>query len=77
MVVKNYPISIEQAKIYKNYMLANKKKLVGNIKGTSRLFPNYVPVILDDILVDVTIGNTMDIFEQNMHYKDLMLSTNY
>ena len=73
----SYPISIEQAKIYKNYMLANKKKLVGNIKGTSRLFPNYVPVILDDILVDVTIGNTMDIFEQNMHYKDLMLSTNY
>ena len=71
-----YPVTIERAKLYREYMLDKKQKLVGNIKATSRIFPNYRPVIMNDVLIDSYIGNEMDVFEQNMYYDKLMLSTN-
>lgn len=71
-----YPIDLNKAKLYRSYMLANKQKLVGNIKATSRLYPNYVPILQDGNVVDV-ISYDMDIFEQNFHYRTLMLSTDY
>jgi len=59
-------------------MLANKKKLVGNIKTTSRHFPNYRAIISDfNDLTNVVIGQELDIFEQNMYYDNITLSTNY
>jgi hypothetical protein len=70
----NYPTSLEQARIYRNYMLANKRKLVGNIKAISRLYPKYTPV-LDKFsnIVDV-VTELEDVFEQNFNYDRLTLS---
>jgi hypothetical protein len=69
----NHPIDLEQAKIYRSYMLANKKKLIGNIKSVSRLYPMYTPVLKDGNIVDVTFYDT-DIVKQNFEFERLMLS---
>jgi len=73
----NYPVTIEQAKVYRSYMLANKQKLVGNVKGISRLFPTYTAIINNDELTDVKLGVELDVFEQNMYYSQIMLETDY
>ena len=70
-----YPVNIVQARLFREYQLQIRKKLIGNIKGTARLYPNFVPVIEDSKLVDIKLGETMDIFEQNRLYKKLMTST--
>ena len=71
-----YPATTQQANLYWNYLMQNKKKMIGNIKATVRIYPNYVPIVENAQIVDVKIGKEMDIFDQNMYYKKMMLSTN-
>ena len=68
------PITIEQANKYRNYLVTNKQKLVGNIKECARIYPNYLSVTHNSEIIDVIIGPELDIFEQNMYYKKLTYS---
>lgn len=73
-----YPVTIEMARKYRQYLVEKRNKLIGNRKMRSRLFYNYVPILTDNVLTDVKIDDElMDVFEQNKLYARLMLSTTY
>jgi hypothetical protein len=72
-----YPITIEKAKEYRKYVMDINKKLNGTVKATARLYLNFVPIIKDDQLVDISIGEDQNVFNQNLHYNKLILSTTY
>ncbi|ARF12256.1 peptidase family M49 [Klosneuvirus KNV1] len=69
-----YPITIDQAIQYRKYVMDIQTKLNGSIKSTARIYSNFQPIILNNQLVDVIVGNEQDIFEQNLHYNKLMMS---
>ena len=69
-----YPITLEQANLYRSYLEENRQCLIGNIKATSRIYPTFVPIMVGHKLVDVRFGDPMDVFQQNMHYKERIMS---
>lgn len=72
-----YPITLEMANEYRKNVMKIQNKLNGNIRVTARIYSNFQPIIFCNQIVDVVIGEEQDIFQQNMHYNELMLSTNY
>ena len=72
-----YPITIEESRKYRQYMLDVRKKLVGNIKESVRIFPRFTPVLKDGNIVDVTNKVHENIFQQNLYQEELTMSFEY
>ncbi len=72
-----YPITIEDAKVYRQHMIKNRTKLVGNIKASVRIFPQFIPVFDNSEIVDVTTKVSDNIFQQNFYQENLTLSYEY
>lgn len=71
-----YPVTIETARRYKSYLMDIRKKLVGNIKATVRVFPKFVPIIEDGDVIDIKVEE-LNIFEQNKFQEGLTLSYDF
>jgi hypothetical protein len=72
-----YPITMKTARVYRQHMLNNRKKLVGDIKATVKIFPQFVPVFDGNEIVDVNTKASDDIFQQNLYQESLTLSYDY
>lgn len=71
-----YPMTIDKAKEYRCHLMNARKKLVGNIKATVKVFPKFVLVTDNNNVIDVKV-ETLDIFEQNKFQEKLTLSYDY
>lgn len=76
-IYTRYPITIEKSREYRNYLIEYGSKVVGNVKTTVKIFPQFIPVFSDDKLVDVINKISDDIFEQNLYQESLTLSYDY
>ena len=88
-----YPVTIEQARIYRQYGIEKRLCVTGNVKMIARIFPNYRPVLRDvkdpsrtllypqvlkdDEIVDVIEDTPQTIVEQHLEYSKKMLSTSW
>lgn len=68
------PLTIAQANLYSQYIEQNQKALIGNIKSQARLYPNYQPITRDGKLIDVVLGDEMDIYQQQLYYSAITFS---
>ncbi len=71
------PITIEDAKVFRQHMVKNRKKLVGDIKASVKIFPQFIPIFDNGEIVDVITKVSNDIFEQNFYQENLTLSYEY
>jgi hypothetical protein len=70
-----YPITIEESRTYRKYMLDIRKKLMGDIKETVKIFPQFIPVFNNENkIIDVEYKPSNDIFQQNLYQESLTLT---
>ena len=87
-----YPVSIEQARVYRQYGIEKRLCLTGDVKIVARVYPNYKPILrsgqtrilpngveipCEDEIVDVIEDTPQTIVEQNLEYAKKMLSTSW
>jgi hypothetical protein len=72
-----YPITIDEAKVYRQHMVKNRTKLIGDIKATVKIFPQFIPIFNDGEISDVGTKVSDDIFQQNLYLENLTLSYEY
>jgi hypothetical protein len=69
-----WPVSLEMARQYRKYQDDIRKKLLGPVKATVRVYPMFEPVREDGEIVEMRVTPCKDFVAQNRLYDELMLS---
>jgi len=72
-----FPITMEQANVYRKHLHEIRQRLIGPVKMMALIFPEFIPKVENNVVVDVEIINGGTIVEQHLKYSNMMLSKEY